>query len=110
MGVIKMKKITLVLISLFVFIIGISCASTADLNSNSIADDHVAMAEIGNGNVVAHVASIDSDRPELAREEATKREVTRPESERSVLSSNGPNIWLPALGTGMGGGPKENYY
>ena len=95
------------------------------MNSNSIADDHVSMAEIGNGNVVAHVASVDSDRPELAREEATKREVTRPElareeatkrevtrpeSERPVLSSNGPNIWLPALGTGMGGGPKENYY
>ena len=134
-----MKRITLILISLFILVIGVSCAAAADVNTDSVADDNVVLANIGDGDLSAPALAIDdSDRPELERPSivSTERESDRELDSRGPNIFNGPNIWTtsdlpahpalpalpahPALGTslvdgpvlagGLGGGGNQNFY
>ena len=58
-----MKKITLIFISLFILIIGIGCASAADLDSSAIADDDYCItdADIGSVDIDGNASIADAD-------------------------------------------------
>ena len=83
-----MKKITLILISLFILVIGISCASAADMNYNSIADDNVVMSEIGNGLLDAPALASESGISELIQTEPRPNITSESESELPALKSD----------------------
>lgn len=68
-----MKKITLIFFTLLILIIGISCASAADLNSSTIADDNYCISEtdIGSGDIGENgcIADTDIDSGDIATPE-----------------------------------------
>ena len=79
-----MKRITLILISIFVLVIGVGCAAAADLNSDSVAGTNVVKTGFDSGFLKAPVF---------------------PDHLLKV-----PVIGAPALGSGLGGGGNQNFY
>ena len=49
-----MKRITLILISIFVLVIGVGCAAAADVNSDSVAGTSIVKTDLYNGSLKAH--------------------------------------------------------
>ena len=74
-----MKKIATILISLFILVIGISCISAVDLNTHSVANDAVANANIGSGDLSAPAV--------IVKEEASL-------GQSSIIPKRDPDLWL----------------
>ena len=84
-----MKRIALLFATLFILVIGISCASAASLNSHSTAD------KVSAGGVV--------DGASLGKWNEHKKLYQSSSSHVSPLG-------VPVLGSGLGGGGNQNFY
>lgn len=130
-----MRKITLILISLFVLVIGIGCAAAADLDSFSTADHQVTVDsgvnDIGSGELAArpfklsdpnvigeelarptrlsdpNVIGEDLERPGMSKDNLGDRRTPRGSSDDLATQ---PIIHAPIIGSGLGGGGNENFF
>ena len=103
-----MKRITLILISIFVLVIGVGCAAAADVNSDSVAGTSIVKTDLYNGSLKAPVFPDHfSVRPDLQynNHPDLQSQTTIEDSGLKV-----PVIGAPALGSGLGGGGNQNFY
>ena len=118
-----MKRIALLFATLFILVIGISCASAASLNSHSPAD------KVGSGDVVDHaparLSKYDEKRLFLTKYEDEKKlaltkyndekklALTKYNDEKRLYQSSSSSVsplGVPVLGGGLGGGGNQHFY
>ena len=107
-----MKRIALLFATLFILVIGISCASAASLNSHSPAD------KVGSGDVVDHaparLSKYDEKRLFLTKyDDEKKLALTKYDDEKRLYQSSSSSVsplGVPVLGGGLGGGGNQHFY
>ena len=111
-----MKRITLILISIFVLVIGVGCAAAADVNSDSVAGTSIVKTDLYNGSLKAPVFPDHfSVRPDLQYNNHPDLQYNNhPDLQsQTTIEDSGlkvPVIGAPALGSGLGGGGNQNFY
>ena len=118
-----MKRITLILISIFVLVIGVGCAAASDVNSDSVAGTSIVKADFDSGFLNAPVfpdhfsvrPDLQNTRPDLQYNQHPDLQYNkRPDLQsQNTIGDSGlkvPVIGAPALGSALGGGGNQNFY
>ena len=101
-----MKRIALLFATLFILVIGISCASAASLNSHSTAD------KVSAGGVVddATVKLGKWNEHKKLYQDASLGKWNEHKKLYQSSSSHVSPLGAPALGSGLGGGGNQHFY
>ena len=99
-----MKRIALLFATLFILVIGISCASAASLNSHSTAD------KVSAGGVVDDASLGKWNEHKKLYQDASLGKWNEHKKLYQSSSSHVSPLGVPVLGSGLGGGGNQNFY
>ena len=99
-----MKRIALLFATLFILVIGISCASAASLNSHSTAD------KVSAGGVVDGASLGKWNEHKKLYQDASLGKWNEHKKLYQSSSSHVSPLGVPVLGSGLGGGGNQNFY